>query len=261
MVKVRTLLRSAQFMGVLGFVLGFCYEAHAAPLFQLPFPCNQTWSGQTRTDHNPRLALDLNRAGDEGDSVVASAAGRVVTVTNLGNTSYGRFVVIDHGGGWRTYYAHLSSFAVSVGQQVSQGQRIGAVGNTGGSFGAHLHYEQRLNGVVQTIKLNGSSALYFGTKSYVSRNRCAAAGGTAATGTVNTAGPPLTVRAGPGTTHADVGSLADGARVTIICQVRGQSVTGTYGTSNLWDKLGERRFVADAFVFTGSDGSVAPTCQ
>ena len=47
--------------------------------------------------------------------------------------------------------------------------------------------------------------------------------------------------------------------VTIRCQKRGQSVTGTYGTSTLWDNIGTG-FVADAYISTGSDGQVAPTC-
>ena len=53
------------------------FAAHAAPAFQLPFPCNQVWSGQTRTDHNPQRSIDFNRTNDLGDPVVASAAGTV----------------------------------------------------------------------------------------------------------------------------------------------------------------------------------------
>jgi uncharacterized protein YraI len=77
---------------------------------------------------------------------------------------------------------------------------------------------------------------------------------------VNTAGAPLTIRAGASTTTSAVGSVADGARVTITCQKHGQTVSGTYGTSSLWDHI-SGGFVADAFVSTGSDGQVAPTCQ
>jgi len=82
----------------------------------------------------------------------------------------------------------------------------------------------------------------------------------AAAGTVNTAGAPLTVRSGPGTGYSNVGSVKDGAAVTISCQARGTSVSGTYGTSNIWDKIGTGRYVADAYVRTGSDGLVAPVC-
>jgi hypothetical protein len=229
----------------------------AAPRFQLPFPCNQVWSGQTRTNHSPVNSVDFNRADDQGDSVVAAAAGRVSRVDNEGNVSYGRWIEIDHGGGFRTRYAHLSSQLVSVNQQVRQGQRIGTVGTTGGSTGPHLHYEQRLNGTAVRASFNGAGALYFGTRSYTSRNSC---GGGGVTGRIDTAGPPLTVRAGASTNTAAVGSVADGSVVTIRCQKRGQSVSGTFGTSTLWDDIGNG-FVADAFVSTGSDGQVAPTCN
>jgi murein DD-endopeptidase MepM/ murein hydrolase activator NlpD len=59
---------------------------------------------------------------------------------------YGNYTCIDHGGGLSTCYAHQSSFATSVGAQVSQGDLIGYVGNTGHSYGAHLHFEVRING-------------------------------------------------------------------------------------------------------------------
>ena len=70
---------------------------------------------------------------DLGDPVVASASGTVDVVRDLGGTSYGRYVRINHGGGWTTYYAHLNGFNVSVGQSVGYGRVIGWVGSTGGS--------------------------------------------------------------------------------------------------------------------------------
>ncbi len=82
----------------------------------------------------------------------------------------------------------------------------------------------------------------------------------AATGTVNTAGSPLTVRAAPGTGYDAFSSVADGARITILCQTPGESVTGTYGTSNIWDMMPNGGFVADAYVNTGSDGYVEHRC-
>lgn len=248
------MFRNLLAMSVLGTVAGM---AHAIPAFQMPFACGQVWSGSTRTDHNPANAVDLNRTDDLGDAVVASAAGKVVTVTDLGSTSYGKYVVIDHGNGWKTYYAHLNSFNVSVGTNVSKGQKIGTVGSTGGSTGPHLHYEQRLNGVAQKIIWNGSQIFYWGTQNYTSKN-CSSTSG--APGTVNTAGANLNVRSGPGTSFSIVDSLPDGASVTISCQTTGTSVTGTYGTSNIWDKIGAGRYVPDAYIFTGSDGRVAPAC-
>ena len=70
----------------------------------------------------------------------------------------------------------------------------------------------------------------------------------------------LNVRSGPGTGYAVVGSVNDGATVTIQCQMPGTTVTGTYGTSKIWDKIGSGRYIADAYVRTGSDGYVAPRC-
>ncbi|GAB3185254.1 peptidase M23-like protein [Micromonospora palomenae] len=233
--------------------------AMAAPTFKVPFPCGQSWSGQTRSDHSPAYAIDFNRTDDLGDPVVASAPGTVDRVTDLGGTSYGKYVRIDHGGGYTSYYAHLNGFNVSVGQTVGYGKVIGWVGSTGGSTGPHLHYEQRLNGNDIQVRFNGALALYWGTKSYTSDNACS--GGTAS-GTVNTAGADLTVRSGPGTGYSAVGSVADGARVTIYCQTTGTTVTGTYGTSSIWDRIGSGRFISDAYVYTGYDGWIpnVPRC-
>jgi murein DD-endopeptidase MepM/ murein hydrolase activator NlpD len=229
------------------------------PLFQLPFPCGQVWAGQTRSNHSPQRSVDFNRANDYGDTVVAAFGGTVTRVANEGNVSYGRWIEISHGGGWRTRYAHLSSQLVSVGQNVKRGQKIGKVGSTGGSTGPHLHFEERLNGVAVSAQFNGRTALYYGTKNYTSQNSCSTGGGGGVVGRVNTAGAPLTIRAGASTSTNAVGSVNDGAYVTITCQKRGQSVSGTYGTSTLWDKI-SGGYIADAYVSTGSDGQVAPTC-
>ncbi|CAM3276368.1 Spore-associated protein A [Stackebrandtia soli] len=145
----------------------------ARPAFKLPFPGGQVWSGQTRTNHSPRLSIDFNRTNDDGDPVVASAPGTVSVVRDLGGSSYGKYVVVDHGGGWQSLYAHLKSFSVSVGQSVNYGTKIGAVGTTGGSTGPHLHYEQKSGGSAVEIYFDGAKALYFGTKNYTSTNGAA----------------------------------------------------------------------------------------
>lgn len=231
--------------------------------FQLPFPCGQVWAGQTRTNHSPLRSIDFNRANDIGDSVVAAAAGNVTRVGNEGNRSYGRWIEIDHGDGYRTRYAHLRSQVVSVGQRVRQGQRIGTVGDTGGSSGPHLHYELRRWGTAISPIFDGSRAFFFGTRNYRSRNSCGGGGGGSTDGVlarVNTRGADLTVRAGPGTGYRAVGSVSDGQRIRIRCQKLGQRITGTYGTTRLWDFIGTG-YVSDAYVYTGSDGQVAPTCR
>jgi uncharacterized protein YraI len=232
-----------------------------APRFPLPFPCGQVWAGQTRTAHSPTPSVDFNRSNDIGDTVVAAAAGRVSRVANTGSTSYGRWIEISHGNGYTTRYAHLASQSVSVGQQVNQGQKIGTVGSTGGSTGPHLHYEQRHNGAAVRASFNGATAFYYGTRNYTSKNRCGGGGGGGGVSArVNTSGASLTVRAGTSTSTAAIGAIADGTWVTIRCQKRGQTITGTYGTTSLWDDIGNG-FVSDAYMLTGSDGQVAPTCQ
>jgi hypothetical protein len=79
-----------------------------------------------------------------GDSVRVSADGIVIEADE--RAGYGRLVVVDHGFGVTTYYGHLSSFNVLVGQQLRRGDTIGNVGVSGRSTGPHVHYEVRING-------------------------------------------------------------------------------------------------------------------
>jgi murein DD-endopeptidase MepM/ murein hydrolase activator NlpD len=137
-----------------------------------PFDCGQVWNANTRTNHNPQLSVDFQRGDANNKNVRSSAAGTVETVRDLGNTSYGKYIIVRHAEGWKTLYAHLNSFNVSVGQSVSTGTLIGKVGSTGGSTGPHLHYEQRLNGVVQRVVLNGVSIRYYGNTSITSSTGC-----------------------------------------------------------------------------------------
>jgi hypothetical protein len=156
-------------------VLGSVPQASAAPAaFQMPFPCGQVWESNTYTSHSPPNATDLNRPNDIGDPVAATAAGRVTRVEDEGDRSYGLWIEIDHGAGWTTRYAHLSKQRVGEGDLVSPGQRIGDVGNTGGSSGAHLHYEQRSESSAVRITFNDAPIHYWGKRNYTSRNTCAA---------------------------------------------------------------------------------------
>ncbi|MEV5126539.1 peptidase [Streptomyces decoyicus] len=73
-------------------------------------------------------------------------------------------------------------------------------------------------------------------------------------------GHRVKVRQGPGTNYPAVRTLAEGARIQIRCQRHGQSVSGPYGTSDIWDSIGPGQYVSDAYVRTGSSGMVAPRC-
>ncbi|WP_406726184.1 SH3 domain-containing protein [Streptomyces sp. GD-15H] len=74
-------------------------------------------------------------------------------------------------------------------------------------------------------------------------------------------GVRLNVRSGPGTGYTIVRVLAEGAKVPIFCQTPGTTVTGPYGTSNIWDNIDNGEFVSDAYVYTGSDGYFRPRCS
>lgn len=85
-----------------------------------------------------------------------------------------------------------------------------------------------------------------------------AAAADAAMAHVRTQKTPLTVRSGPGTAYAAVGTVAKGARIEIVCQAKGTRVSGPYGATNVWNKIGEGRFVSDAYT---SATEKAPTCS
>ncbi len=132
--------------------------------YQMPFPCGQDWTGTTRGNHSPSTkAVDWNRVDDVDDPVVASAPG-TVTTASAGGSGYGRYVVVDHGGGASTLYAHLNSVTVASGQSVDQAAQLGTVGSTGNSTGPHLHYEQRVSSSVQTAWFGGAEFVYGSTQ-------------------------------------------------------------------------------------------------
>jgi hypothetical protein len=230
----------------------------AAPHFQIPFPCGQTWVGETRINHNPKLSIDFRRINASGDTIVASSSGKIKKIGNLGNKSYGKFVYIDHGNGWETRYAHLSKITVKKGQIVNAGQKIGNVGSTGKSTGPHLHFEQKHNGVVKPIYFGSIKASYYRAKIYKSLNGCSTIH---YTGFIKINSGKLPVYEKPTASSKVVQSLTNKSKVTIYCQVNGQKVTGPYGTSKWWNQIGKGKYVPDSFVYTGSDDQIAPTCK
>ena len=91
-----------------------------------------------------RFHSGLDFGGNMGDPIEAAASGTVIQAQY--REGYGNTVVIDHGGGWTTLYAHLSRFNVSSGEEVEIGENVGLVGSTGWSTGPHLHFEVRYRG-------------------------------------------------------------------------------------------------------------------
>ena len=87
-------------------------------------------------------------ATSTGTPIYASAEGTVI-FSGWNSTGYGNLVIVDHGNGYQTYYAHCSQLYVSYGQYVSQGQNIAAVGTTGNSTGPHVHFQVMYYGAVQ----------------------------------------------------------------------------------------------------------------
>jgi murein DD-endopeptidase MepM/ murein hydrolase activator NlpD len=91
-----------------------------------------------------RLHTGIDLAAPQGTQVLASRAGRVLLVESI--SGYGTTVLLDHGEGWQTLYAHLHEATVLSGAWLEQGQPLGTVGMTGSATGPHLHFELRRQG-------------------------------------------------------------------------------------------------------------------
>lgn len=103
-------------------------------------------SGYDYSEESNHRAIDIG--GKLGNPVYSADAG-VIVYAGWNDWGYGNVVMVDHGNGWQTLYAHLDSYNVQCGYYVGPGDIIGAVGTTGNSSGPHLHYEMRYNGIPQ----------------------------------------------------------------------------------------------------------------
>jgi murein DD-endopeptidase MepM/ murein hydrolase activator NlpD len=125
---------------------------YAEPADTTPSAAGFTWptSGQITSGFGPRwgrMHQGLDIAAPTGRPITAAKSGTVIVAGWSGG--YGQLVVIDHGGGLATAYAHQSRIAVKTGDPVTQGGLVGFVGSTGHSTGPHLHFEVRVNGAAQ----------------------------------------------------------------------------------------------------------------
>lgn len=116
----------------------FSFKGNTASRFVWP-----TFGYLSQTYWDGHRAIDI--ASQSGTPVTAAADGTVVEVDH--DADYGIHVLIDHGDGYTTFYAHLAGSGVKAGQEVRQKQQIGVVGSTGRSTGPHLHFEIRRDGV------------------------------------------------------------------------------------------------------------------
>lgn len=133
---------------------------------ELPFQCGTSWTGSTRSGHSPsKNAVDFNAPSDEGKPVLASARGVVTKADASSTKGYGRHVILDHGNGETTVYAHLKKVWVQVGNVLEPGAVLGDLGNTGNSSGAHLHYEQKIGKSVVRVRINGAAYKHGRTQS------------------------------------------------------------------------------------------------
>ena len=132
---------------------GFIWPVSTSKMISSPIGSRVAPGGFGSTNHK---GVDICNVGYTS-SVYATKRGRVLLTTSSGwGGGYGNYVVIDHGGGLTTLYAHMSVVKVSPGDTVSQGTVIGVTGNTGASTGPHLHYEVRTTTIV-----NGKSVTVY----------------------------------------------------------------------------------------------------
>jgi len=111
------------------------------------WPVNGPISGSFGEARPGHMHAGIDIAAGEGTPIRAADTGRVVLMQGTGASGgYGNFTCVQHTATMSSCYAHQSRFGTSQGARVNQGQVIGYVGNTGHSFGAHLHFEVRVNG-------------------------------------------------------------------------------------------------------------------
>lgn len=248
----------------------------------LPWPQGVSWwmgggpHGNSGTSR-PFNSIDFN--GGDG-RVLSAGPGRVYKSCVRGRSA---LVKVVHDNGYSTTYYHMYNLTtLADGSAVTTGTYLGNIGNElpcgGSSSGAHVHFSL-LRGTTE-LSVHGMTiggwTFYEGSSAYggyAERNgtRVSRGGrltnygpGTPSqypTGTVDAgSNSSVNLRSGPGTTYSVVGTVADGATVSIVCTARGSTVEGVWGPTDLWNKLTTNNWISDGFVDTGSNEPVAPAC-
>lgn len=231
-------------------------------------------SGSSR----PFNSIDFN--GGNGQ-VLSAGPGRVYKSCIRGRSA---LVKVIHDNGYTTTYYHMLNLTtLADGSRVSTGTYLGNIGNElpcgGSSSGAHVHFSLLRGNTelsVHGMRIGGwtfyeGSSAYAGyaerngTRVYPGNGRITNYGaGTPSqypTGTVDAGSySSVNLRSGPGLNHSVVGTVADGATVSIVCTSRGGTVQGVWGATDLWNKLTTNNWISDGFVNTGSNEPVAPAC-
>ncbi|MEV4411795.1 peptidoglycan DD-metalloendopeptidase family protein [Catellatospora sp. NPDC049609] len=239
----------------------------------LPFAVGQTWtlSGGPHGwggSEAPFSSIDL--AG--GDQVVRAARGGTAYTMCQG------WIRVIHDRGYSTDYYHLWSSISVNGAAVAQGAYLGYTGTDvtcgGAASGRHVHFALRQNSAYVPIGDHGIGKWVFvGGAAYQGGARhgssWAGVGGALynygvlgfTQGVVDAnGGGTLTRRSGPGSGYTALGSLADGATVSISCSANGTTHTGRYGATAMWNRLTDGSWVSDAYLWTGVNGAVNGWC-
>ncbi|HEU5471699.1 MAG TPA: peptidoglycan DD-metalloendopeptidase family protein [Actinophytocola sp.] len=240
---------------------------------RLPWAVGQSWRYTGGPHGASRQSVDL--AGGDG-RVLAARAGTVFVMCS----SQRGWLRVVHDRGYQTDYYHLHNNRTDNGAAVAEGAFLGNIGvdvSCGGSAtGPHVHFSLRQNGVNVAIgshnfgkwQFYAGSAEYQGTALHGSTqvgtggsmNNFGALGFTQ--GIVDTnGGGVLNRRSGPGTNFGIVGTVADGATVTIACSADGTSHTGRFSyTTTLWNRLTDGTWISDAYTWTGTGNPVNGRC-
>ncbi|MGH3648757.1 MAG: peptidoglycan DD-metalloendopeptidase family protein [Micromonosporaceae bacterium] len=237
---------------------------------RLPFATGVSWY-LTGGPHGSPVWDAIDMAG--GDQVVRAARGGTAYTMCRG------WLRVVHDRGYATDYYHLWSNINVNGAAVGAGAFLGYTGTDvtcgGSATGRHVHFglRQNSNPVPIANHIIGKWTPYNGAAAYqgyaLHGSRRVNVGGQLynygalgfTQGIVDTnGGTSLNKRSGPGTGYAVVGSVADGATVSIACSRYGTSHTGRFGTTSLWNKLTDGTWVSDAYLATGSNGPVNGWC-